>query len=439
MEFTFDRVDIGIAGVVVALLLLALRVQVGVALGIVAFVGVTILTSAAAAWGILTAIPYDFVAQWSLSAIPMFLLMGYLAANAGLTEGIFKSANVLMGRVPGGLASATVVSSALFASASGSSVATAAAFAKIAVPEMLKARYNAGLATGAVAAAGTLGALIPPSVLMILFGIFTDTSIGALFVAGVIPGILSAVMYILMITVRAKLQPGLAPTSKVTYSPEERREAFRDIWPLPVLIVGVLAGIFTGVFSPTEAGAIGAVLAMVIAAVRRSLTWAAIKQALVDTAVGTCTIFIVAVGASMFAAFMSLSTLPSVLGEFLMSAVDGPVAIILMISVFVIILGMFIDAVSILLLTIPIVAPVLTGLDVNFVWFGIIMIKLLEIGLVTPPVGLNVYVIKSSLGNLVQLNEIFRGVAWFIFMDVITLLLLIAFPSISLVLPRLMG
>src|SRR5690606_10551980 len=319
MEFTFDRVDIGIAGVVVALLLLALRVQVGVALGIVAFVGVTILTSAAAAWGILTAIPYDFVAQWSLSAIPMFLLMGYLAANAGLTEGIFKSANVLMGRVPGGLASATVVSSALFASASGSSVATAAAFAKIAVPEMLKARYNAGLATGAVAAAGTLGALIPPSVLMILFGIFTDTSIGALFVAGVIPGILSAVMYILMITVRAKLQPGLAPTSKVAYSPEERREAFRDIWPLPTLIVGVLAGIFTGVFSPTEAGAIGAVLAMVIAAVRRSLTWAAIKQALVDTAVGTCTIFIVAVGASMFAAFMSLSTLPSVLGEFLMS------------------------------------------------------------------------------------------------------------------------
>src|SRR5690606_10108522 len=226
MEFSFDRLDIGLAGVVVALLLLALRVQVGVALGIVAFIGVSLVTSVAAAWGILTALPYDFVAQWSLSAIPMFLLMGYLAANAGLTQGVFKSANILMGRVPGGLASATVVSSALFASASGSSVATAAAFAKIAVPEMLKAKYNPGLATGSVAAAGTLGALIPPSVLMILYGIFTDTSIGGLFIAGVIPGILSALMYILMITVRSTITPSLAPTSKATYTPEEKRAAF---------------------------------------------------------------------------------------------------------------------------------------------------------------------------------------------------------------------
>ena len=438
MELAFDRVDIGIVGVVFALLLLALRVQVGVVLGIVAFFGISVITSVAAAWGILIAIPYDFVAQWSLSAIPMFLLMGYLAANAGLTEGIFKSANILMGRIPGGLASATVVSSALFASASGSSVATAAAFAKIAVPEMLKAKYDPGLATGSVAAAGTLGALIPPSVLMILFGIFTDTSIGGLFIAGIIPGILSALMYIVMITIRAKLNPAIAPICHIRYSPEERRAAFRDIWPLPVLIVGVIVGIFTGIFSPTEAGAVGAILAILIAAARRSLTLESIRKALIETAIGTCTIFIVAVGASMFAAFMSLSTLPTVLGNSLMNFADGPIEVILMISVFVIILGMFIDAVSILLLTIPIIAPVLTGLNVNFIWFGIIMIKLLEIGLVTPPVGLNVYVIKSSLGNLVQLNEIFRGVGWFIFTDLITLVLLIIFPAISLFLPHLM-
>ncbi|TKR53410.1 TRAP transporter large permease subunit [Allopusillimonas ginsengisoli] len=438
MEFSFDRLDIGLAGVVLALLLLALRVQVGVALGIVAFVGVSLVTSIAAAWGILTALPYDFVAQWSLSAIPMFLLMGYLAANAGLTQGVFKSANILMGRVPGGLASATVVSSALFASASGSSVATAAAFSKIAVPEMLKAKYNPGLATGSVAAAGTLGALIPPSVLMILYGIFTDTSIGALFIAGVIPGILSALMYILMITVRATITPSLAPISTVAYTREEKRAAFKDIWPLPVLIIAVLAGIFTGVFTPTEAGAVGASMAALIAWFRRSLTYQAVMSALTDTAVGTCTIFIVAIGASMFAAFMSLSTLPNVLGDFLMGSVDGPIAVILMISVFIIILGMFIDAISILLLTIPIVAPVLIGLDVNLIWFGIIMIKLLEIGLITPPVGLNVYVIKSSLGNLVQLIEIFKGVGWFIFMDILVLLLLIAFPVLSLYLPELM-
>jgi len=438
MDLMLDRLDIGIAGVLVALVLLALRVQVGVTLGITAFIGISLIASTNAAWGILTAIPYNFVAQWSLSAIPMFLLMGYLAANAGLTSGIFKSANILMGRVPGGLASATVVSSALFASASGSSVATAAAFSKIAVPEMLRSNYSPSLATGAVAASGTLGSLIPPSVLMILYGIFTDTSIGALFVAGVIPGILSAAIYIAMITTRARINPSLAPVNDQTYTSEERKSAFKDIWPLPVLIFAVLCGIFTGVFSPTEAGAIGAGLAMVIAFLRKSLSYAAIKNALVETAMGTCTIFIVAIGASMFAAFMSLSTVPSVLGDFMISSVESPIAVIVMIAGLVIILGMFVDGISLLLLTVPIVTPVLNGLGIDLVWFGIILIKLLEIGLITPPVGINVYVIKSSLGNLVNLNDIFKGVWWFLLMDLLTLALLIAFPAISLFLPAMM-
>lgn len=433
-----DRVEIGFVGIVIALILIVLRMQVGVVLGVVAFVGITFLTSSGAAWGILTAIPSNFIADWNLSAVPMFLLMGYIAAQAGLTKGLFQNARILLGRVPGGLASATVVASAMFASASGSSVATAAAFSRIAVPEMLKSNYQPSLATGCVAAAGTLGSLIPPSILLILYGIFTQSSIGELFIAGVVPGILSAVAFILMITIRACLNPKLAPASTRRYSWSEIMASLKDVWPLPALILGVIGGIFTGIFSPTEAGAIGAALALVIALARRSLSGQVVIRALIETAEGTATIFIIAIGATMFSVFMGLSAVPSFLADFLLEFVDTPIAVILAIAVLYIIMGMFVDSVSIMLLTIPIIHPLLMGLDINMVWFGIITIKLLEIGMITPPVGLNVYVIRSALGSSVSLSDVFKGAGWFLLTDIITLSLLIAFPAITLFLPDLM-
>lgn len=433
-----DRIEIGIAGILVGLLLLALRMQVGVVLGIVGFVGIAALTSGEAAWGILSVVPQNFIAQWSLSAIPMFLLMGYVASQAGLTKGLFASARIFMGRIPGGLASATVVASAMFASASGSSVATSAAFARIAVPEMLKSNYKASLATGAVAASGTLGSLIPPSVLMILYGIFTGTSIGALFVGGIIPGILSAVMYISMITIRARLDPELAPLSEERYTKKEVRAAIRDIWPLPALIVGVLGGMFAGIFSPTEAGAIGAGLAAIVALTRKSLSRATILKALIETAEGTCTIFIIATGAMIFSVFMGLTSIPTELANSMLEVVSSPIAVIAMIAVLYICLGMFIDGISLMLLTIPIIQPILSGMGVDMVWFGIIVIKLLEIGMITPPLGMNVYVIRSALGSRVSLTDVFKGAGWFIAMDILTLTLLIAFPAITLYLPSIM-
>lgn len=433
-----DRVEIGFVGIAIALVLIVLRMQVGVVLGIVAFVGIAFLTSTGAAWGILTAIPSNFIADWNLSAVPMFLLMGYIAAQAGLTKGLFQNARILLGRVPGGLASATVVASALFASASGSSVATAAAFSRIAVPEMLKSNYQPSLATGCVAAAGTLGSLIPPSILLILYGIFTQSSIGTLFIAGVVPGILSAVAFILMITIRAYINPSLAPSSNRRYSFAEILASLKDVWPLPALILGVIGGIFTGIFSPTEAGAVGAALALVIALTRRSLSREVVLRALIETAEGTATIFIIAIGATMFSVFMGLAAVPNSLADFLLDFVDSPIAIILAIAVLYIIMGMFVDSVSIMLLTIPIIHPILTGLDVNMIWFGIITIKLLEIGMITPPVGLNVYVIRSALGSSVSLSDVFKGAAWFLMTDIITLSLLIAFPAITLFLPEFM-
>lgn len=433
-----DRLEIGLLGIAVSLFFIALRVPVGVVLGIVAFIGISSITSLKAAWGILTAIPHNFVAQWTLSAIPMFLLMGYIAARTGLTVGIFSSARILFGRVPGGLASATVMASSIFAAASGSSVATAAAFSRIAVPEMLKAKYDPGLATGSVAAAGTLGSLIPPSVLLILYGIFTETSIGALFLAGVIPGILSAVIYISMIMVRSYRTPEIAPPDLTTYSAEEKKAAFRDIWPLPTLILGVLGGILLGVFSPTEAGAIGAATAAIIALVRGALTREALSRTLTDTAIGTATIFVIAISASMFASFMGLSTVPTQFAGQILSVVESPVAIIIALSIIFIVLGMFLDGISLLLLTTPIMLPILKSAGIDMVWFGIIAIKLIEIGLITPPVGINIYVIKSVMGRAVPLGAIFRGAFWFIAMDIMTLGILIAFPVVTLFLPGLM-
>lgn len=433
-----DRVDVGIIGVVATLILIALRMQIGVVLGIVAFVGIAVLTSVSAAWGILATIPMNFIANWDLSAVPMFLLMGYIAAQAGLTKGLFQSARIFVGRIPGGLASATVVASALFASASGSSVATAAAFSRIAVPEMLKSKYKPSLATGSVAAAGTLGSLIPPSLLMIVYGIFTDTSIAALFIGGVLPGLLSTGMYIGMITTRARLNHDLAPLSEHKHSWQEIWEAVKDIWPLPTLIVGVLGGIFTGIFSPTEAGAVGAALALFIALSRRTLSGKAIINALIETAEGTSTIFIIAIGATMFTVFMGLSTLPNALADVMLNVVSTPVAVILAIAVLYVILGCFVDSISIMLLTVPIILPILKGMSVDMVWFGIIVIKLLEIGMITPPVGLNVYVIRSALGSSVSLTEVFKGALWFVLTDLVTLAILIAFPVITLYLPSIM-
>lgn len=433
-----ERVEIGFIGIAITLVLIAIRTPIGVALGLVSVIGIWSLTSFNAAWSIVSAIPYDFVTDWNLSAVPTFLLMGYIAAEAGLTKGLFRSIRMFFGRVPGGLASSTVMASALFASASGSSVATAAAFSRIAVPEMLKSGYNAGLATGSVAASGTLGSLIPPSILMILFGIFTETSISKLFLAGAIPGILSAVVYIAMITIRAWLNPKLAPRDEREFTWAEKREGLSEIWPLPVLIAFVLGGIFLGVFSPTEAGAVGAALAMLIALFRGSLTRQVFVRALRDTAEGTSTVFIIALGAAMFVRFLGLSAVPTHIADLLYPIASNPVYLIVMVGILFIILGMFVDPLSLMLLTLPIIMPLAESLDINLIWFGIIVIKLLEIGLITPPVGLNIYVMIASLGDRVPLSKMFAGVTWFLAMDLLTLAILVAVPGLSLWLPGLM-
>jgi tripartite ATP-independent transporter DctM subunit len=323
----------------------------------------------------------------------------------------------------------------LFAAASGSSVATASAMSRIAVPEMLKAGYDKGLATASVAASGTLGSLIPPSILLLLFGFFAEVSVGKLFLAGFLPGLLSVVLYAAMIYARCIANPALAPPTYEVVTRQSAIAALRDIWPLPALILFVLFGIFAGLFTPTQAGAIGAVVAALIALLRGSLTIAAIKESVASTITSTASIFLVVIGTVFLTRFLALSQVPTFLTQQFISLDAGPILIIIAIAIVYVVLGMFVDSIGLMLLTMPIFIPIAVAADMNLIWLGIIIVKLLEIGLITPPVGLNVYVIKSSLGNMVKLGDIFRGVSWFIIIDVITLAILVAFPVITLWLP----
>jgi tripartite ATP-independent transporter DctM subunit len=337
--------------------------------------------------------------------------------------------------MPGGLASATVISAALFASASGSSVATAAAFSRTAVPEMLRAKYDAGLATGSVAAAGTLGALIPPSVLMIVYGITMSESINSLFLAGLIPGLLSAVVFILYITIRVWITPSIAPRFTESITAQERREAFRDVWPLPLIVTCIIGGIFVGLFTPTEAGAIGAGLTILLALVRRSITTQNFMDAVRRTATGTASIFIIVVGAALFQRMLGLTGIAGHFSDLVATQFDSQLTVILAISVLYLIMGCFLEPVSIMLLTLPVLAPVLENFDINLIWFAVIVVKLLEMGMVTPPMGLNIFVVKGALGDQVPLVKIFKGTFGFLMSDFVTLGLIIAFPVLSLWLP----
>lgn len=433
-----DRISIGLIGVGMLLGLLAVGSPIGVSLALVSFFGIWALIGLGPAWGIVTAVPFNFIGDWSFSAIPMFLLMGYIASSAKLTDDAFDVMRLLLRRVPGGLACATVGACTLFASASGSSVATAAAMSRIAVPRMLAAKYDAALAAGTVTSAGTLGAMIPPSILMILYGIFAEQSVSRLFMAAIIPGLLSAAGYILVIIIWSMINPKVAPRLQGAAQPGELRRALRGVWPFPILIAGVLGGIFFGVFTPTEAGAMGAFFTILIAMVRRTFSPAMLREAVLDTVRGTCTLFLIAIGAVLFTRFVALSGLPTMMSEFMLSVSTDPLMLLLQIALIYVILGMFIDATGTMLLTLPVIIPVLVAANVDLIWFGVVVIKLLEIGLVTPPVGLNLFVVKSTLGVSVSLGKIIKGTSLFLAMDILVLGLLVLIPALALYLPSLM-
>lgn len=443
-----DPTTIGIWATVGMVTMLLLRIPISVVLVATGYTGLVIVMAGRgggfdlelgfmAANSFLGELPYSSTAEYTFVTIPMFLLMGYIATEAGFTKDLYHTARMWLGRVPGGLAVASSVGCALFAAISGSSLATAAAMGRMAVPEMLARGYDKGLATGVVAASGTLGSLIPPSILMILYAVFTDQSIAAMFVAGIIPGLLSLLIYVGMVMIRAKINPELAPpTEKSTW--QEKFGSLKSTWGMLLLLVVVVSGLYTGIFTPSEAGAIGAAIAFLISLFSRRINREKTSSALLETLKSTSMLFAAVIGAYMVTSFTALTGIAAELTSWAGSFDVHPLVVIASLSLLYIFLGTFMGSIEIMLLTLPIVIPIVKGLEYDLIWFGIIMIKYLEIGLVSPPVGINCFILKSVVNDDVRLSQIFRGVSWFIVMDIITIALLVIFPDIVTFLPNLM-
>ena len=428
-------VQIGLAGLGILFTLIALRVPIGVALIGVSFGGLWYLMGWGVAWGSVGLIPYHFAANWVLSSVPMFLLLGFVCFHAQLTQGLFRAARIWLSGVPGGLAVASIFGSAGFAAVSGSSVACSAAMGRIAVPEMVRHGYNPGLATGTVAVAGTIGALIPPSIIMILYGVIAQVSIAGLFLGGISAGVITAIGYVVVVMVRVKLNPALAPDVREDVPLADKIDALKDTWPVLLIMIGIFGGLFGGVFTATEAGAVGAFLSCVVALLKGALNWQRFRNAILETLLTTGALLIIAIGASLLTRFLTLSGAGDYLSELMIGSDTSTLMLMLGLVAVYLLLGMFLEPIGAMLLTLPIVLPIIDAAGLSLLWFGVVLTKMLEIGMITPPVGMNVFVIKSVVDDLVSTSAIFRGIFWFLIMDLVVLALLMTVPDIILFLP----
>jgi len=380
-------------------------------------------------------IPYAKGTLYPLSVLPMFILIGFLAYHAGMTQSLFDAARKCFGWVPGGLAVATVFATAGFAAVSGASTATAAVFSRVAIPEMLKYGYSQRLAAGVVAAGGTLASLIPPSAILVIYAIIVEESIGRLLIAGFIPGIVSAIIYAGLIIIMATRNPELGPPVK-GFTWNDRLKSLPGTFPVVFVIFIIFFSMYTGTATPTEAGALGSMVVFIMALVG-GMQWPTLKNALLETARLTVMIFSLVWGVLIFVRFMGFAELPAVFAEWVVALPFPPVVTMICILMFYVILGMFMDAIGMLLLTLPVVYPAVIGLGYDPIWFGIVVVKMCEVCLITPPIGLNCYVVAGVRPDI-PLQEVFRGIGPFFIADVITLGVFLAFPEVITWLPDLM-
>ena len=442
---------LGIFGLLALFVLLALRMPVALSMLAVGFVG-TIIANAnkfmaigmasdqawARGWKIaysnLAGETFEAASNFNLLVIPMFVLMGNLAGVSGMSNDLFTAAYRWMGHLRGGLASATIAACAGFAALSGSSLASAVTMGRVALPEMKRYKYADSLSTGSVAAGGTLGFLIPPSGGMIIYAVLTEQSVGRLFMAGVIPGIILTLLFIGAIYLVVARNPEAGPPGERS-SRADRRESLLRAAPILGVVLLTIGGMYTGFFTPVEASSVGAFLTFVVAAWRRSLTAQASSEVILQTMSATATVFLIIIGAFVFIPFMSMTELPAQLVSILTSLPIGDVGILFLIILAYIFLGMFLESIAMLVLTIPVVIPIAVGLNWDLIWFGIIVVIVLEMGMISPPVGINVFIVKSIAPD-VPMGQIFRGIWPFWFAMVVMLVLLVFFPKIALFLPH---
>lgn len=423
---------IGLSGFIIVVALILLRVPIGVAMAIVGMIGTWVLNGwQMLAYAIGTA-PFNAVSSYSLSVLPLFIMMGVIASNSDISRKIFLGANAAFGHVRGGLALATIGACAGFGAICGSSLATSATMTKVALPEMKRYEYDMRLASASVAAGGTLGVMIPPSLALALYGLLTQTSIGSLYLAGILPGLLGLALYgaaVLWVVLR---NPAAGP-SGAHQAFRQRLTAVLSIWDVAILFVVVLGGMFTGLFSPTEAAAVGVIGALVVAASRRMLSLDVLRRTLAETASTMGMIFLILVGATIFGFFIDLSDLPRRMVEIVTGLDVAPMVVLLIIITAYVLMGCVLDSISMMLLTLPFIFPVVQQLGFDAVWFGILMVTAIEIGLITPPMGMNLFVVQASQPGL-NLITIIRGIVPFVVADLVRLALLILFPAISLAL-----
>ncbi len=430
-----DRDLVALLGFVGMFALMALRVPIGVAMGIVGVFGF----AAVAGWGpglnLLANVPLSVLTDYNLSIIPMFILMGAFATHAGMSRELFTAGNAWVGHRSGGLALATILACGGFAAINGSSVATAATMSQVALPEMRRAGYDPGVSAGVIAAGGTLGIMIPPSVIFVLYSFMTETDVKKLFFAGVVPGILGIICYLIVVRYLSWRHPHIMPRGPV-HSWRERFESIRGLWAVIALFVFVLGGMYAGIFTVNEAAGAGAVGTLLIGLIRGQLGRKEIKAALIDSLRVSSAIMMIVIGAFLFGYFLTITQFTQKAVAFLTTAPIGAYGVLALVMVGYFILGAVMDELAMILLTVPIVFPVMVGLGFDPIWFGVIIVMAVTFGLVCPPVGMNVFVI-NSIARDIPLGRIYRGTYPFIAMDIGRLILLCAFPGLSLWLPGL--
>jgi C4-dicarboxylate transporter, DctM subunit len=426
----------GLLGFAAMFALMALRVPIAVAMGIVGFVGLGLMRSWPAAISS-TAGEFTGIGSYTLSVVPLFVLMGNFVTRAGMSRELYHAAYTLIGHKRGGLAMSTIAACAGFGAICGSSIATTATMSRVAMPEMQRFNYSPAFAAGTVCAGATLGILIPPSVIMVIYGIMTEQSIGAMFAAGVIPGLLATGFYLLATVWVTRRHPTWGPPGERS-SWAERFAALKQIWGVLLLFALVMGGMYGGFFTPTEAAGVGAMGGFLIALARRALDFKGTVQVLSDSARTSAMLFTIIIGASLFANFLNFTDLPNALKDIVTGLDVPPLVVIAMICLIYVILGTAMESLSMMLLTVPIFFPLVTALGFDPVWFGIIVVCVIEISLITPPVGMNIFVLSSMMPSLPTVT-IWRGVTPFIVADIARMTVLVLFPAISLFLPKWLG
>jgi len=427
---------IGYLGIVVLVILLFSGIHIGVVMGIIGFLGMAIVSGWDAGLTVLKTVPFTTFANYGMSVVPLFILMGSLCFAAGLSKDLYVAVHRWLGHLRGGLAMATVGACAAFAAVSGSSIATAATMGTVSLPEMKRFNYDPALAAGCIAAGGSIGILIPPSVPLVIYGVLSNQSIGKLFIAGIIPGLLQAVFYIVTISILCKRNPAIGPPGPRS-SVKEKAAALKATWAPLALFVIVIGGIYLGIFSPTEAAGVGACGACILALSKGKLSWSKFMESLSESVRNTSMIFVIFLGAMIFGYYLAITRLPFELAAFVGELPVNRYVILALVLLVYLLLGCFMDSLAMILLTVPVFYPLITSLGFDPLWFGVIIVRTVEIGLITPPVGLNVFVIKG-IAEDTSMYTIFRGIVPFILADICHLILLVVFPQIVTFLPSLM-